>query len=52
VIARQVFSKRHPHGAGLAIAVQQNDRGPPAADPHIELLVPFAVICRGTSWGK
>ena len=37
VIARQVFGKRHPHVAGLAIAVQQNDRGSRAADAHIEL---------------
>ena len=37
VIARQVFGKRNPHVASLAIAVPKNDPGSPAADAHIEL---------------
>src|SRR5262249_43852835 len=37
VIAYQLRGKRRPHVAGLAIAVQQDDRGARAADAHIDL---------------
>ena len=36
-IALQVVGQRHPHVAGLAIAVQQHDRGSRATDAHMKL---------------
>ncbi len=36
VMLRKIGGKRHPHVAGVAIAVQQNDRWPSAADSDME----------------
>src|SRR5947208_2017420 len=37
VIADQVFCKRHPHVAGLAVAVQQHDCRPQPPDAYMQL---------------
>jgi hypothetical protein len=36
VVRRQLRGERRPHVAGLAVAMEQHDRGTAAADPHVE----------------
>jgi hypothetical protein len=42
-IAHQIVGQRHPHVAGLAIAVQRHDCRSRATDAH---MMPLAAICR------